>query len=190
MPGFYNKMLPYAQKASNALNIPVSVILGQWAIESGHGTSPLAIGSNNFAGITHVSSSIAIGTSETGKFAKYKDYNQFTEDYIRVMKLGYYDKVRNALGVQETATELGKSPYAGSHYGSTPGGDLLKIISTYGLTKYDTGMVTPSPTPTPTTPVLSYNDILNKVNNASPEDMRNMAIVGAGVLLIMAMVNK
>jgi hypothetical protein len=51
-------------------------------------------------------------------------------------------------------------------------------------------MVTPSPTPTPTTPVLSYNDILNKVNNASPEDMRNMAIVGDGVLLIMAMVNK
>lgn len=112
---FYEKLLPYARKAGALLDIPASVILGQWSYESARGTSSLAERTGNFAGIKHVSSSIDYGSS--GMYADYKhNLDTFTADYVRVMELSYYNKVRDAVSVQDTIEALSLSPYAESRY--------------------------------------------------------------------------
>lgn len=130
---FFTKMMPYAVEASNRTHVPVSVILAQWANESAYGTSDLAKNANNFGGINHTGNSIAAGTY--GAYAKYSDINQFVDDYVRVLNLSYYDKVRAAGTVDGAVRALGDSPYAGSHYSvnGVPGQSLANIINQYHL---------------------------------------------------------
>jgi flagellum-specific peptidoglycan hydrolase FlgJ len=176
---FFNEALPYATRASQGTNIPVSVVLGQWAVESTYGTSDVAKLRNNLGGIKKVSSSIAIGKSPYG-YAVYKDYNQFVDDYIRVMNLPLYSSVRSAVSVSDTVNALGGSKYAEGTY--EKGKTILNVINSNSLTKYD-GMVTPNPT----SAGINYNDIVNKVNNASPENLRNWAIIGLGAITLLAL---
>lgn len=93
---FYDKMRPYAQKAANALGMPVEVILAQWALESGNGTSNLAKTQNNYGGIKYSQYSKTGTKTSANAFAKYSSIDGFVTDYIRVMNLSYYDKVRSA----------------------------------------------------------------------------------------------
>lgn len=136
---FFEKMLPAAQTASKDLNIPVSVILAQWAIESAYGTSDLAQRSGNYAGITHVTSSIDYGA--TGRYADYKgNIDMFVQDYTRVLNLSRYKAVRDAVSVEDTIKALSNSSYAASGYNG--GKSLLDVIKQYDLQKYDTGTKT------------------------------------------------
>jgi flagellum-specific peptidoglycan hydrolase FlgJ len=178
---FFNEVFPYASRASQKTNIPVSVIMGQWAVESTYGTSDVAVKDLNLGGIKKVSSSIALPAASPSGYAMYKDYNQFVDDYIRVMNLPLYNAVRNAVSVNDTVNALGGSKYAEGTY--EKGKTILSVISSNNLTKYD-NMVAPSQT----TPTLNYNDILNKVNNASAEDLKKWAIVGAGVVTLLALI--
>jgi flagellum-specific peptidoglycan hydrolase FlgJ len=175
---FFTKMLPYAKAASDKLNIPVSVILAQWANESGFGTSSLAQRAGNYAGITHTGYSIDAGAS--GAYADYKNnMDMFIKDYTRVMNLSYYKDVRAAVSVDDTITALSKSPYAESGYNG--GKSLLSIIKQYGLTKYDNGSVA-DPTDAGTTTM----NIPVEVPQGASQLVIGLAVIAAGVAILKA----
>lgn len=110
---FFNKMSPYAVAAGAKLHMPPKVILAQWALESAYGESSLARESNNYGGIKYTSAA----DGRNGSYAAYDSIRSFVSGYVRVLSLSYYDEVRRASGVHDTAVELGKSPYAGDpHY--------------------------------------------------------------------------
>lgn len=106
--GFMSSMSGYAMTAGAALGMPYQVILAQWAHESAYGTSDLANRAKNFAGIKYNDNA----DFKSGSYAGYNSIPSFVQDYIRVMRLPYYNGVRNADGIRETIEELGKSPYA------------------------------------------------------------------------------
>jgi flagellum-specific peptidoglycan hydrolase FlgJ len=109
MSNFFTKMNGAAELAASMTDMPKEVILAQWALESAFGTSDLAKRANNFAGIK---SSSKGKDFVSGVYAGYNSKESFARDYARVMNLSYYDKVREAKGIEETVNELGKSPYA------------------------------------------------------------------------------
>lgn len=105
---FFKTMQPYAMTAGAALGIPYQVIVGQWALESAYGTSDLARRSNNYGGIKYTSNA----DFQSGSYSGYNSVARFVNDYIRVMRLPYYEPVRNAGGIRETIEAFGKTPYA------------------------------------------------------------------------------
>lgn len=144
------QMAPYAATASAATSIPTGVILSQWAVETGNGTSDLVRRANNHAGITY--SSNTIGHKDNGTaYAAYDSIDQFVQDYIRVMNLSYYTGVHGQ-DVIGAIRALGASPWAESHYAYTaadapsvdvigkPGQILNDVYYAAGLAKYDSGV--------------------------------------------------
>jgi flagellum-specific peptidoglycan hydrolase FlgJ len=121
MSNFFSEMNDAAAIASDLTDIPKEVILAQWALESAFGTSDLSKRANNYAGIK---SSSKGKDFVSGSYAGYNSKDSFARDYARVMNLSYYDKVREAKGVNETIDELAKSPYAED----TSYGDKLKKV--------------------------------------------------------------
>lgn len=141
---YFEKMLPYAEKASAGTGIPVSVILAQWSWETDFGTNKGAREWNNHGGIKYVGASTQDYKAGQGVYAGYNSLDNFVKDYIRVMNLSYYKKVREAKGIKNIVTELGKSPYAESGYreiGGVPGGSILNRIKEYNLERFDNGTV-------------------------------------------------
>lgn len=132
MADFYSNMLPYAQQASAGTGLPVSVILAQWSLETGHGTS--LAGTNNYAGITN-------GGVSQG-FANYGTIGDFVNGWIKTIKNGYYQGVLNTAQVgtpEQTAQALGASPWDADHYYiSYPGEKLVNLINSDNLKQYDT----------------------------------------------------
>lgn len=146
---FFQNMLPYAKKASAELGIPSSVILAQWAHESAYGESYGAKHRLNFAGISNFigkpyswSKAIKVEPrpkSEGSWYNVYANASDFTDDYVHVMNLKYYDKVRAAgktPGIDDDILQLAKSPFAADHYGGT-GSNLMNIIKKFDLLKFD-----------------------------------------------------
>jgi flagellum-specific peptidoglycan hydrolase FlgJ len=105
---FFEKMKAYAMTASSQTGIPYEVILAQWALESNYGSSDLAKRANNFAGIKYTSNA----DFKSGAYAGYHSISNFVKDYVRIMKLPYYKKVREAGNVKDALLALGDSPYA------------------------------------------------------------------------------
>jgi flagellum-specific peptidoglycan hydrolase FlgJ len=171
---FFSTYGPYAKRASSALGVPASVILGQWALESAYGTSTVFKNNNNLAGIKHVASSIDSGVSPSG-YSKYRDLNQFTDDYIRVMNNGLYDDVKKAGSVEGAVFALGSSPWAETHYRDSnglEGGNLLTVIKSNSLTQFDQ-VENKHPYG------FDYTGILNGVKNMTPGELTIYAAVGA-----------
>jgi len=139
--GFFEDKLPYAKKVKEAIGQPIALTLGQWAWESNYGKSGLA-GANNLGGIKFTTSGQKLGATklESG-FAKYPSLDAFTNDYIRVLSLSYYNGVKDTYktpSINDDVIALGKSPYAGGEKAApeyAPG--ILKVISQYNLIKYD-----------------------------------------------------
>lgn len=133
---FIEENLPYARKASTALNIPVSDILAQLGIESDWGRSALAKATGNLGGIKYTSNAPA-------QWQGYANYNgskeAFFKDYVRVFGLSFYEKVRSAISPEDTAKALGNSPYAesGYTYQGQKGGSIINVINQYNLKQYD-----------------------------------------------------
>lgn len=184
--GFFTKFLPYAQQASKELNIPVSVILSQWAHESYYGYSDLAKRAQNYAGIKY--SKNTVGGGQSGMYASYSSLWQFVQDYVRVMKLSYYTKIRT----QETdlpeyieaAQDLGASPYAESHYGG--GKSILDLISQFDLTKYDNGQnVT---VPNTNSAQVTEGKITIPVASGASDVVIGITVLAVGLALISAAV--
>lgn len=131
---FKAKYMPYAQRVVKELGADPSftqTVLNQWGLESGWGTSGHA-SRNNLGGIKFSSNS-KTATKHSSGFAEYKSIDDFTTDYIRVMKLPYYQGVIVAAktpSLEDDARELGKSPYDAGHYllNGVEGGKLLNML--------------------------------------------------------------
>ncbi len=121
---FVTRFRPYAAGASADCHISVATILSQWALESGWGTSSLAVQCHNLGGIRFYGHT---GTTDHGGFACYPNFAAFTADYVHTMMLPYYSKVRAAVGVLAECSALGKSPYDAGHYGTPPGANLVAV---------------------------------------------------------------
>lgn len=136
---FINDVLAYAQRGAQT-GLMVSVILAQWANETGWGSSPYFTDGHNPAGI-----------SPGGVVAAYPSLDAGVAAWIQTMDLPYYDAVRSAQGRNAQAVALGESPWAGSHYdnGSGPGSMLIEIINENNLWTYDGPAPGPGPGPQP-----------------------------------------
>lgn len=138
---FVNDVLPDAQIASSRTGVPVSVILAQWANETGWGSSPAFTQGNNYAGV-----------SPGGSVGSYPSRSAGLAAYIQTLLSPLYAAVRSAGSAAGAAVALGQSPWAGSrydnaYYGQGPGGPgsiLLGEISANNLTRYDTAGPTTS----------------------------------------------
>lgn len=106
---YFDKMMRYAKQAQGITNIDYRVVLAQWHLETGGGTSSLSIMANNHAGIKSNSQG---RDGIQGRYASYKDLTNFTKDYSRVMMLPYYTKVREARGLEAQVKALHESPWA------------------------------------------------------------------------------
>lgn len=124
---FFAEALPWAQQAHPQTNVLVSVILAQWADETGYGGPDWS--PNNNPG--------NVGSYDNQPVATFPTLQDGVNAYIHTMNLPYYTAVRDATTWQSQATELGKSPWASGHYGNPPGSDLIAIIDNHDLTKYD-----------------------------------------------------
>lgn len=135
---FVSDVLPDAQIASSATGVPVSVIIAQWANETGWGTSQAWQQGNNYAGV-----------SPGGSVASYPTRAAGLAAYISTLLNPFYNAVRSAGTSAGAADALGRSPWAASHYdsGTGPGSMLLGEITANDLTQYDattTGLKIPN----------------------------------------------
>jgi hypothetical protein len=137
---FVNEVLAQAQRGKGATGLEVSVILAQWANETGWGSSDFFSQGHNPAGI-----------SPGGNVAAYPSLEAGVDAWISTMELSYYNGVRAAEGRQAQAVALGESPWAGSHYdnGNGPGSMLIEIINENSLWLYDGAAPAPGPGPQP-----------------------------------------
>lgn len=142
---FVTAYYSYASNAFHRINVSPWVILAQWAVETGWGSSHLA-SLHNLAGIRwygrpgqvaqvggdqHANGSPVVGTG----FASYRSIGAFVDDYVHVLGLPYYAKVRALWQPSDTESgviipqcvALGRSPYDAGHYGGDahPGSSLV-----------------------------------------------------------------
>lgn len=182
---WFDTVLPYAQKASAALNIPVSSILTHWGLESAAGTSRFAQEGNNLAGIklgqNSTTSDYMIQGGSGAKFAKYASLDQFVDDYVRVLRLGYY---KHVLTDDDPATpqnvevlkDLANSPYDAGRYS---GDKLLKYANSFNLWAYD-GV---SPV-TDTRPTINGNTATISFPDLDPQIV-TWTLIGLGALVML-----
>lgn len=90
---FVDTWSPYAASAGAALNLNPSLVLSQWAFESGWGSNSLSASYNVGA--------IKTGGPGGGSFAQYSSPGDFTQAYVSLMQRNY----SNALGAQ-TASDF------------------------------------------------------------------------------------
>jgi hypothetical protein len=137
---FINEVLAYAQSGKARTGVLVSVILAQWACETGWGSSPYFSEGHNPAGI-----------SPNGVVASYPNMGVGTDAWVQTMNLPYYDGVRAAQGWANQCKVLGESPWAGSHYdnGNGPGSILAELVNENTLWTYDGPAPAPQPQPQP-----------------------------------------
>lgn len=132
---FFPTALPWARIASRLTNVPVSVILAQWAVETGYG-GPDWSPRNNPGNV---------GDTEAGGQVVYPTLAAGVTAYVSTMLLPYYEAVRmwpapwSDAEADASALALGKSPWAAGHYdaGTGPGSALLAVMSTYDLYQYN-----------------------------------------------------
>lgn len=169
------KMTPYAKKASSSLNIPYQVILTQWAHETGYGTSALVKrGSNNHAGIK---SSSRGKDFVSGQYSGYNSLDSFVRDYVRVMNLSYYDKVRSTGStgdINKTIDALHESPWAED----TKYDQKMKRV--FNSLNFDVGTIE--------IPDTVLNLDTGQLENMSNEELKKMALIGLGVMAVVGLI--
>lgn len=175
---YYAKMMPHAERASGALGIPKAVILAQWSLETGSGSSSAAQKLNNHAGIKANSQG---ADYNGGTYAGYNSLSSFTTDYIRVMNLSYYDKVRQVGktgDIEKTVKALDDSPWAEDkgYYGKimniiSPGGKYAPLPSSSNTGAGVTNLGN-----------IDLDGLADKVKNLNPDQMVKFALIGLAVV--------
>jgi hypothetical protein len=127
MPDFFTSALPYATLALSRTNVLTSVILAQWADETGYNWPPRYNNPGN------------VGDPSYGGQTGYPTIEIGVEAYIQTLLLPYYIHVRTGTTDLQQCVALGQSPWAASHYndGSGPGTVLVAIINENNLTRFD-----------------------------------------------------
>lgn len=141
---FFTQYLQDAKNASAMTAFYTSVILAQWALETGYGGSRAFQQGNNYAGVSGAGGVTNFPSKAAGLSA-----------YIQTADLGYYDGVRAVLGLGPKAQmiALGISPWAGDHYDNAdwanqgspsgawnppnPGIDLINLYYQNNLIQFD-----------------------------------------------------
>lgn len=132
---FWDEALPYAQQAHTKTGVLVSVVLAQWAEETGYGGVDWSVHHNPGN----------VGSFDGQPVNSFPTLQAGVDAYVQTIMLSYYVAVREAKGYIDQCHALGESPWASAHYessGPPMGEDLIKIIVANGLTKYD---VVPAP---------------------------------------------
>lgn len=127
---------PAAAEAAHLTGVDANVILAQWAVETGWGSSALAINHHNLAGIRWYGHAGTVqvggtrGKAGTG-FSGYPSVAAFVLDYAHTLRLSYYDAVRHARTARAQLSALGQSPWDAGHYvlGGLVGGSLISAYS-------------------------------------------------------------
>lgn len=136
---FISDVLATAKSASAQTGVLVSVILAQWADETGWGSSLAWLEGNNYAGVTIPGSALITGVTA------FPNRPAGLASYISNLNSSLYTTVRDARTWESQAKALGTSPWASGHYVgyapfNFPGGALVAIIETRVLTQYDGGV--------------------------------------------------
>ncbi|HUZ84157.1 MAG TPA: glucosaminidase domain-containing protein [Gaiellales bacterium] len=114
---------PYADTAAAAIGINRWAILTQWADESGWWTSYASTQLNNPAGQE------VYNSPTDWHYIAYPSISAGVQGYIEFMHNGNYGGIiaTGPNDVEGTLWAMGQSPWAGGHYGSPPGIDLINI---------------------------------------------------------------
>jgi hypothetical protein len=127
---FIAALAPWANWCSPQTGVDRSVILAQWALETGWGSSVAWLEGHNPAGI-----------SGGGHPLSYSSVQEGMNAYVETMRLEYYNGVRQARpqGAIAQAKALGISPWDAGHYGgaANPGSTLVAIIEQHNLQRFD-----------------------------------------------------
>jgi hypothetical protein len=133
---FWAEALPYAKQAHAATGVLASVILSQWADETGYGGPDWSQ--------LHNPGNVSPG----GADASYPTLQAGVEAYVAARNNGLYAAVKSARDWRAQCVALGQSPWAAGHYDATgggPGSDLIDIVTEYDLTQYDAPAAAPTP---------------------------------------------
>ena len=98
---------PLASQAGSTLGVDPSVILGQWALESGNGTNSLTLNNNNPGAIM-----------PGGNAASYSSPQQFEQAYVNTIQSDFPGAVNTGSNILAFTDALG-SGVNGSYYGTT-----------------------------------------------------------------------
>lgn len=136
--------LPYAREASKQTGWPISMILGQWGLETGWRVKTFT--GYNWGNCGAMPNEPAVpGTSAPGSplaFAYAYTPQQGVEEYVHVAHLRYYTGVAAAArsgGPNAAARALGASPWDWGHYTNigSPGSSIIAMMRAYNLYWYD-----------------------------------------------------
>jgi hypothetical protein len=135
---FWTEALPYAEQAHIGTGVDTSVILAQWADETGYGGIDWTVYHNPGN----------VGSFDGYPVRAFQTLELGTQAYIQTINSFYYRAVRAAIGYTAQCIQLGMSPWASSHYnnGNGPGSILIQIIQENNLTQFD---VAPAAAPIP-----------------------------------------
>ncbi len=140
---FWPEALPWAQQVHSRLPVMfVSVVLAQWASETGYGGYDWSVAHNPGN----------VGSFDGRPVNTFPNLQTGVDAYIQTLQNGYYRAVLAATTWSSQCYALGNSPWASGHYeaaGPPPGEDLIKIVNANNLTQYDGSQPTPTPTPKP-----------------------------------------
>lgn len=182
---FIARHLSQAQAAGRSLGLYPSVILAQAALETGWGTSRLYREHNNLFGIKNFGQDIP-GIYTALGHAGYPSFSASVQDYIRVMRLGYYREVlaraRAGRPVSEVVDALCDSPYATDpNYGRK----LMAIIRQHSLTSLDDRPTEPDDEDWRPIPGGSFrvNDEVLQVKAADASKVGFVALLAAVILI-------
>lgn len=109
MENFIRTMFPYAVIAEEKTGVSRELILSQWGLETGWGSSQAFKKGLNLAGIKKTPSWTG---GSVGSYRAYTSLEESVNDYARVLGLDYYSKVRAAGNPYSQAAALGDSPWA------------------------------------------------------------------------------
>ncbi len=184
MSNFYDKIYPVAKYVADARGLYPSVVMALLAHESAYGTSKLATGSNNYAGISDMDGKInswskadgmvARPSGEGAYYTRYATLNDFASDLATLLGFSYYKGVRSATTPEAQIKAIGESPYATD---PLHGSKILAIWKQDGLSKYDGSNVT----------VVNTDTVGEaKISGYSDEQLIR---IGAGVVGLLALIS-
>jgi hypothetical protein len=114
------KWAPYAYNAGKQLGIDPAFVLAQWLYETGNGTNLGSTKYNNLAGIkSSPNAAKGIYNPSDSQHAGYTSLSAFTQDYVKVMNLGYYRdflSVAKKGSVSSSLSALNASPWSEADY--------------------------------------------------------------------------
>lgn len=134
-PGYITKYFPLAKTAANRYDINPVIILAQGALESGWGTSSLAVNANNFFGVTaggkqnQYWGGKTVKTSKGLIFRKYDSPEQSFYDFARLIREAYTSAANKSNDFYAYARIIAYSKYISEQNGDNRPAYMAGIIA-------------------------------------------------------------